>query len=397
MQLCYLRHPGRNLLPSEAVPAAMLALLADQIGCRTEDFADYSARATTLREHRAEVEAYLGMRAFDRAELRSMLALGSEIATSTDRGDAIVAGMVNRLRLNRIVLPAASTLERLALIVRAQARKAAHTGLIRDCPADQEAALERLIASDDNGRTQLGWIREWPESPSASNLKGIVERLDTVRGIGIPADRARCIHAARYAVIARTAGIVTAQHLRRLERPRRLAMLVATMIEMEASLTDAALVMVEKMVGALFRRADRTRSDRLLGQARLLKDTARFHARLGRLLVDARATGRDAIRHIEDQVGWEQRERSIRFAEDLTRSADDGLEEVIERYPAVRRFAQHSSPPSPSAPRGRLIHCSARSRLCGRCTATAARSCRSGHRPASSSRAGAKSWSRPKG
>lgn len=138
-----------------------------------------------------------------------------------------------------------------------------------------------------------------------------------MRGIGIAADRARRIHAARYAVIARTAGIVTAQHLRRLERPRRLAMLVASMIEMEAALTDAALVMVEKMVGALFRRADRTRSDRLLGQARMLKDTARFHARLGRLLVDARATGRDAFRAIDDRMGWDQLERSIRFAEDL--------------------------------------------------------------------------------
>lgn len=123
VQLCYLRHPGRCLLPSETVPAAMLALLADQIGCRTEDFADYSARATTLREHRAEVEAYLGLRAFDRAEVLSMLALGSEIATSTDRGDAIVVGMVDRLRLDRIVLPAASTLERLALIVRAHPRR----------------------------------------------------------------------------------------------------------------------------------------------------------------------------------------------------------------------------------------------------------------------------------
>ncbi|BCI73005.1 hypothetical protein SPKIRA_38350 (plasmid) [Sphingomonas paucimobilis] len=196
-----------------------------------------------------------------------------------------------------------------------------------------------MIASDDDGRTRLGWIREWPEAPSAADLKGIVERLDTVRGIGIAADRARRIHAARYAVIARTAGIVTAQHLRRLERPRRLAMLVASVIEMEATLTDAALVMVEKMVGALFRRADRTRSDRLLGRARMLKDTARFHARLGRLLVDARASGRDAFRAIDAKMGWDQLERSIRFAEDLTRSADDGLEEVVERYPAVRRFA----------------------------------------------------------
>jgi hypothetical protein len=38
--------------------------------------------------------------------------------------------------------------------------------------------------------------------------------------------------------------IVTAQHLQRLERLRRLATLAASMIEMEAALTDAALVMV---------------------------------------------------------------------------------------------------------------------------------------------------------
>ncbi len=112
VQLCYLRHPGRALLPGEAVPAAMLSLLADQIGCRTDDFADYSARATTLREHRAEIEAYLGLRAFDRTDVRSMLALGSEIATSTDRGETIVAGMVDRLRLDRIVLPAVGSCRR---------------------------------------------------------------------------------------------------------------------------------------------------------------------------------------------------------------------------------------------------------------------------------------------
>ena len=42
---------------------------------------------------------------------------------------------------------------------------------------------------------------------------------------------------------------------------------------------------------------------------------------------------------IDDRVGWDQLERSIRFAEDITRSTGDGLEEVVERYPAVRRFA----------------------------------------------------------
>ncbi|MCZ3037941.1 DUF4158 domain-containing protein, partial [Acinetobacter baumannii] len=94
------------------VPDAMLALLADQTGGAAGDFTGYAMRPTTLREHRAEIEALLGLRAFDRADVRSMLTVGAEIAASTDRGETIVAGMVDRLRADRIVLPAASTLER---------------------------------------------------------------------------------------------------------------------------------------------------------------------------------------------------------------------------------------------------------------------------------------------
>jgi len=339
VQLCYLRHPGRALLLGEAPAPALLDLLHGQVGGAPDDFGRYATRAPTLREHRAEIEALLGLRAFDRADMRAMLVLGMEVATSTDRGEPIVAAMMERLRLNRIVVPAASTLERVALIARTQARRTAFAGLIRDCSPEQEAALDSLIDASEQGRTDIGWIRDWSEAPSASNFKALVERLDRVRSLGIEPDRARRIHGARYAVIARVAGIVTAQHLRRLARSRRLATLIAFAIEMEAALTDAALVMVEKLIGSLFRRADRTRTERLLGSARLLKDTARVHVRLGRLLMETRTNGRDPLRAIEDRFGWDQLERSVRFAEELTRGSEDGLEEVVERYPVVRRFA----------------------------------------------------------
>ena len=338
VQLCYLRHPGRSLLPAEVPTLPLLELLCEQVGGTPDDFERYAMRGPTLREHRARIETFLGLRAFERPDMQAMLALGVEVAASTDRGEPIVAAMVERLRLIRVVVPAASTLERVALIARTQARRSAFAGLIRDCSSGQEAKLDTLIDPGEQGRTGLGWVRDWSEAPSASNLKALVDRIDRVRLLGIEPDRARRIHGARYAVIARVAGIVTAQHLRRLERRRRLATLIAFTIEMEAALTDAALVMVEKMVGSLFRRADRTRSDRLLGAARLLKDTARVHARLGRLLMDARADGHDPLRAITDRVGWDQLERSVRDAEELTRSADDGLDEVVERYPAFRKF-----------------------------------------------------------
>lgn len=81
------------------------------------------------------------------------------------------------------------------------------------------------------------------------------------------------------------------------------------------------------------------RSERLVGNARRLKETARAYARLGRALIDAREGGSDPMLAIGATVGWEALERGVREAEDLTRGGDDGMEEMLERYPAVRRFA----------------------------------------------------------
>jgi hypothetical protein len=159
----------------------LLRLLAGQIGCEPEAFTEYANRETTLREHRADIEAWLGLRPFERGDRGATLAVGLEVATSTDRGEPIVGAMVERLRLSRVVLPAALTLERIALIARAQARRAAFARLIRDLNTAQVEALEGLLVAGESGRTGLAWIRDWPEAPSAGNLKAIVERLDHVR------------------------------------------------------------------------------------------------------------------------------------------------------------------------------------------------------------------------
>jgi TnpA family transposase len=339
VQLCYLRHPGRPLEPGETPSPALLQVLAGQLGCEPGIFADYAGRETTLREHRAEIEARLGLRGFERSDRSTLLAVAMEAATSTDRGEVIVGAMTRLLRETRIVLPAASTLERIALAARAQARRQAFAGLIRDLGPDQAQRLDDLLSAGSGpGRTALAWVREWPEAPGAANLKAVLERLAHVRRIGLEPDRGRRIHRARYGVIAREAAIMSAQHLSRLERRRRLATLCAFALDMEVLLTDAAVAMVEKMVGSLFRRAERTRSERLMDDTRLLKETARLHARLGRALLDVRWAEGDVLSLVGERIGWEALEKSVRAAEDLTRTGEDGLAEVVDRYTAVRRF-----------------------------------------------------------
>ena len=266
--LAYLRFPGRARGVAEVPPANMLSFIAGQLGCDLTALDGYARREETRWEHLGELQAYLGVRPFQREDYRAVTKVAVEQATGTDRGHAIVSAMVTDLRQRGVILPAALELERIALGARARAREQAYKALIEGIDTDGLCSLQKLLTVDDErGRTGLAWIREWPEAPSQKNLAGIVERLEAVRRIGLEPDRQRRIHQARYATFVREAALVTAQHLNEAGSERRLALLTALVLEQEASLTDAGIIMFDKMLGSMFRRADHAHRERMVDRA----------------------------------------------------------------------------------------------------------------------------------
>lgn len=293
IQLAYLRHPGRAIEAGEVPPEAMLAFIAQQLGVSPATFLGYARRDPTRREHLLELQAALGLKAFGLGDYRSLSAWALEVARQTDRGEAIIAALVEEVRRRRIILPSPSVLERIGLSsrarARARARAAAHAKLVAGLTATQREELHGLLSiEEDQSRTRFAWLREWPEAPTAANLARIIERLEAVCTLAIEAAHARRIHQARYALIAGAARAMSAQHLTRLEPARRLAILTAFAIEMEAELTDAAVQTFDRLVGALFRKARQQRSERTLASANSLRAAARAHARSGRALIRAR-------------------------------------------------------------------------------------------------------------
>src|SRR5208337_2384613 len=107
-----------------------------------------------------------------------------------------------------------------------------------------------------------------PRSRPDPPRHGVVERLQTIRNLGVGADREQRIHRARYAAIARETAVLSAQHLSRFDAPRRLATLVVFAREMEATLTDTSLAMFDKMLGGVFRRADQTHKEHIVDRAK---------------------------------------------------------------------------------------------------------------------------------
>lgn len=156
VHLAYQRFPGRVLGIDETPPADVLSFIASQLGIEPGIFREYARREETRREHLGDIQSYLRVRPFNRGDYRSVAKIATTEAIGTDRGEVIVAAMIEALRSRGILLPASTILERIGLAARARARKQAHKNLIEELEQRTVNELQALIAiRDDGDRTRL--------------------------------------------------------------------------------------------------------------------------------------------------------------------------------------------------------------------------------------------------
>jgi hypothetical protein len=269
LQLCLLRHPGFGLSAAENVPDELLRYLGAQLGVPASVYLDYSRRSQTRSDHGQELAGMLGLYMPGREDIPLMIGLAAAAARETDRGVPIVAELMAQLRSRKFILPAPDTLERAGTRGRARARRLAADALVAPLTPDQLALVDALVINDtDLGRSRLSWLRDVPESPSAGNLIGIIDRLEQVRTLGLNPALRDAIHENRFRQFAREGAVAPAFLLTEYSARRRRATLIAQMIERESTLSDAAVEMFDKLVGSMFTRAKKRKEERYQGTTR---------------------------------------------------------------------------------------------------------------------------------
>lgn len=138
------------------------------------------------------------------------------------------------------------------------------------------------------------------EVPPTSMVAYIARQLDInptalnayagrgVRAVGLDRDRELAEPAAEFDALANEGLRMTAQHLRDLAQPRRVATVAAAAIRLETELGDAALFMFDKLMGGLTRRAERSATDNAAVALRDAQIHLRLLARAGRAVIAAR-------------------------------------------------------------------------------------------------------------
>lgn len=341
LMLCYLRYPGRQLRAGEQPPARMLEFVADQIGVLPAALGSYLAADRNRLYHVAELQERLRTRSFSTktaAELRAWL-LPSAI--EDERFLHLARLVLEECRQRRIALPSPAVLERLCVEVRHKARAESHRRLTNGLSAEQRKGLDALTGRrEPGGQNWLTWLRQMPEAAKPAAMLGVIGRLEHVRVIGIEPARGQVVHQARLAQLAREAGRTTVQHVAGYERQRRHATLVATVLDLSAGLTDQAMDLFDRLVGAMFRKAEGRHARAFQADARAINDKVRVFARVGAALVAGREQKQDGYEAIVALMSWDKFCASVAEAEALARPEEfDAYANLGEHYAAIRKWS----------------------------------------------------------
>jgi TnpA family transposase len=341
VQLCCLRRHGRAWDPEETIPLSLLKVIANQIEVDPAQIAEYAKRDETRREHFSELLVVFDWRTFGLREYRELSAWLKDVARTTDQGIALVRALLVELQERRIVMPSITLLDRLASSVRVRARRDAYHALTVDLSTTQRKGLDDLLSQrPDSWQTSIGWLRQPSGAASAGNILKCIERLVFLRKLGIPSEWARRVHQNRLLQVAREGLNTDAAHLREFIDLRRHGTLVAMVLEAMATLTDQTLEMHERFLGKEFRKAERKHVEKFHESGKAINEKVNLYVRIGRALIEAKATASDAFKAIESVLSWDTFQVSVEEAAKLAQPDDfDFLALVGNSYPQLRRYA----------------------------------------------------------
>lgn len=325
LQLCALRYPGRVIRPGESVPARIVAHLCEQLDIDPVVVGDYAARAPTRYDHLDAIRAAFGIRGFSQPDFREMSRWLLPVALATTRGEAVVEALLSELRRRGIAAPGPTVIEKLASSTMLQADRHIAQMLTAGMSEARLRALDALLdVPSGQPVSPLAWMRDVTGGANAKALIGLIERLDAARAIGIDPAVLSGIHEERIRRLAQEGARLTAQHFRALTPLRRRAALVVSVLDTAERLTDEIVGLFDRLVGRLFRRAERRSAARLQQDSRAMNDALRLLADVGDALVRTRHEGGDIAEAVGAVIAWERLPAVLAEARRLIRP--DGLD-----------------------------------------------------------------------
>ncbi len=340
IQLCYLRYPGCALPVDLNPPQNLLSILTDQLQIAKDLWPQYSQRPETRREHLAELQLWLGLKPFTVDHHRYYVNQLTELAQQTDRGVVLAQSLFKTLREKSIIIPGINVVELICAEALTCGTRLFYNALTGPLSAKHRTELDKLIEADEENNSRLLiQLRQPPGAPNAKHINNHIKRLQYLKEMTLPEDLELAVHKNRLTKLAREGRKMTTQHISELEETRRYATLAAVVLDTKATLIDEIINLHDRYFGGLFNKAKRKHTEQFHKSGKQINDKLRLYSQIGKLLLEAKETGKDPFLAIESIMPWEGFVESITETEKLVQpEAFDYLPLISDGFSQLRRY-----------------------------------------------------------
>ena len=343
LQLTTARFLGTFLSDPTQVPRSVLQFVAIQLAITNVDsLGNYMNRRATRLAHRAEIQRHYGYQDFNTLPWRFRLSrfLYSLAWISNERPSLMFDMGTAWLIQHKVLLPGATTLQRLIIEIRERASNQLWRRLASLPTPEQEAALNALVVVPEGQRASpFDRYLKGPVTISGPSLIGAIGRYCELRAFGLQALDFSRIPPVRFKTIARQAGLISQWQIARMPDDKRIGTLVAFVKAFEINALDDALDVLDLLITDISGQARRIGKQNRL---RTLKDLDRSALALAQVcaLVLNEEMDNDQLRAaIYACVPKQQLEQSVSTVNELARPPEEHFQkEMVEQYGRVRLF-----------------------------------------------------------
>ncbi len=299
LQLCIMRASGRLLDDYRRAPIKIVNHLSRQLGLPPVLFLDRPGREPTERVQVQRIRRYLAVRRFDKtaeANLREWLRAGAlEGRTAAE----LLTQAEEKLRGWQVMLPRASTLDRIVNSVVAHTTADLFATIAGHLPERLRADIDLLVeVPEGDARSSLFRLKDYPKSANAAVIKGDIVRLRLIEdllGAGAKLDDVDPRIVRQLGQLGRR---YDAGDLRRFAKPKRDALVACYLVEARKTLLDQIVEMNDLFLTTMNRRARNTVETRRKSLRRRARDG--LHRVLGAVDALVAADGTQTVTTFRD-------------------------------------------------------------------------------------------------
>jgi TnpA family transposase len=319
----------------------LLNFVALQLGIDEGLITDYAPWQHTASEHQERIREYLKLTDYGPREAAALERFVFDESSRLEQTASLLARAREFLKERRVLFPAESALLRLVGEQRKLAREHIVDKLAGGLSPGVVKALDGLLEVKEGKATSgLQAIKANPAKPSATAMQGLADKLAAIEATGILAVDLSWLNANYQRALFHYVRKCSADRLREVVRPRRLAALTCFLRQSYRDAVDQAVDMFDKLLTRTHTRAEHELSDQMRSQRQTIKAALAALRSLGTIILDD-TVGNDALRpRLFAAVPRAELEAQVAgLTEWVTGTKSDVFHGLVRRFGHLRQFA----------------------------------------------------------